>query len=93
MLKKIANIVPTEILERKKQVEKGKAFIVSTVQEELTSDDIKRRLEHLNVKEEQLEMALKAIKKQIKTIQEDRKMLEECLQELKVEDGSEDNVE
>lgn len=93
MLKKIANIVPTEILERKKQVEKGKAFIVSTVQEELTPDDIKRRLEHLNVKEEQLEMALKAIKKQIKTIQEDRKMLEECLQELKVEDGSEDNVE
>jgi len=50
-------------------------------------------LEHLNVKEEQLEMALKAIKKQIKTIQEDRKMLEECLQELKVEGGSEDNVE
>lgn len=85
-------MLKTEILDRKKQVEKGKAFIVSTVQEELTSDDIKRRLEHLNVKEEQLEMALKAIKKQIKTIQEDRKMLEECLQELKVEDGSEDNV-
>lgn len=86
-------MLKTEILDRKKQVKKGKAFIVSTVQEELTSDDIKRRLEHLNVKEEQLEMALKAIKKQIKTIQEDRKMLEECLQELKVEDGSEDNVE
>lgn len=86
-------MLKTEVLGRKKQVEKGKAFIVSTVQEELTSDDIKRRLEHLNVKEEQLEMALKAIKKQIKTIQEDRKMLEECLQELKVEDGSEDNVE
>ena len=86
-------MLKTEILDRKKQVEKGKAFIVSTVREELTSDDIKRRLEHLNVKEEQLEMALKAIKKQIKTIREDRKMLEECLQELKVEDGSEDNVE
>lgn len=93
MLKNIANIVPTEILERKKQVTKGKAFIVSLVKEELASDEIKRRLKLLNVKEEQLEMALKAIKKQIQTIQEDRKILEDCLKEIELNDGSEDNVE